>query len=57
MAVDDPTQLAGTRVQRGQNSWVNFSSQVGEKNRKNPENTQFAEQKAGILPDWAQEEY
>jgi hypothetical protein len=37
---------------RGQNSWVNFSSKVGELNRKDPANTVFADQKAGILPDW-----
>jgi hypothetical protein len=34
----------------GQNSWVNFGPH-GEQNRKNPENTIYAEQKAGLLPD------
>lgn len=34
----------------GQNSWVNFGP-FGEQNRKNPENTIYAEQKAGLLPD------
>lgn len=35
----------------GQNNWVNFSRSHGEKNRANPKNTTFAEQKAGLLPD------
>jgi hypothetical protein len=34
----------------GQNSWVNFGPH-GENNRKNPEKTVYAEQKAGLLPD------
>lgn len=34
----------------GQNSWVNFGPH-GEQNRKNPEKTVYAEQKAGLLPD------
>jgi hypothetical protein len=34
----------------GQNNWVNFGP-YGEKNRKNPENTTYAEQKSGLLPD------
>jgi len=34
----------------GQNSWVNFGP-YGEKNKKNPQNTTYAEQKAGLLPD------
>lgn len=37
---------------RGQNSWVNYGPQ-GEANRANPANTTFADQKAGLLPDWA----
>ncbi len=37
---------------RGQNSWVNYGPK-GEANRANPANTTFAEQKAGILPEWA----
>lgn len=36
---------------RGQNSWVNFGPH-GEKNRKDPANTVYADQKAGLLPDW-----
>jgi hypothetical protein len=35
---------------RGQNSWVNYGP-VGEENRKNPANTIYAEQKAGLLPN------
>jgi hypothetical protein len=34
---------------RGQNSWVNYGP-FGEENRKNPANTTYAEQKAGLLP-------
>lgn len=33
----------------GQNSWVNFGPH-GEANRKNPANTIYADQKAGLLP-------
>ncbi len=35
----------------GQNSWVNFSREHGESNRKNPKETKYADQKAGLLPD------
>lgn len=34
----------------GQNNWVNFNKRSGEKNRKDPRNTEYAEQKAGLLP-------
>ena len=34
----------------GQNSWVNFGPHA-EHNRKNPANTIYADQKAGLLPD------
>lgn len=34
----------------GQNSWVNFGP-FGEQNRKNPQNTVYADQKAALLPD------
>lgn len=44
-------QKALTSETMGQNSFVNFSSQVGEHNRKNPSQTIFAEQKAGLLPE------
>ena len=45
-------QRALTSETRGQNSWVNFGPH-GENNRKDPANTIYAEQKAGLLPDWA----
>lgn len=45
-------QKALTTETRGQNSWVNYGPH-GEANRKNPANTVFADQKAGLLPDWA----
>lgn len=35
----------------GQNNWVNFNRKFGDKNRADPKNTVFAEQKAGLLPD------
>ncbi len=34
-----------------QNSWVNFGPHA-ENNKKNPSNTIFAPQKAGLVPDW-----
>lgn len=45
-------QKALTTETRGQNSWVNYGP-MGENNRKNPANTTYADQKAGLLPDWA----
>ena len=45
-------QRALTSETRGQNSWVNFGPH-GEQNRKDPANTVYAEQKAGLLPHWA----
>jgi hypothetical protein len=45
-------QKALTTETRGQNSWVNFGPH-GEHNRKNPASTIYADQKAGLLPDWA----
>lgn len=47
-------QKALTTETRGQNSWVNFGPH-GEANRANPANTIYADQKAGLLPDWAME--
>ncbi len=44
-------QKALTSETRGQNSWVNFGPH-GEDNRRDPANTKYAEQKAGIMPDW-----
>lgn len=41
-----------TTETRGQNSWVNYGP-LGEANRANPANTTYADQKAGLLPDWA----
>lgn len=41
---------------RGQNSWVNYGP-YGSKNRANPKDTTYADQKAGLLPDWALEDY
>jgi hypothetical protein len=37
---------------RGQNSYVNFGPNAAH-NKANPANTIFAEQKVGLLPDWA----
>lgn len=48
-------QKALTSETRGQNSWVNFGPH-GESNRKNPSKTVYAEQKAGLLPDWVTKE-
>jgi predicted GNAT family acetyltransferase len=39
---------------RGQNSWVNFGPH-GENNRKNPAKTIYADQKVGLLPEWAEQ--
>ena len=44
-----------TTETRGQNSWVNFGPH-GAHNRANPAQTVYADQKAGILPDWAHKE-
>jgi hypothetical protein len=40
-----------TTETRGQNSWVNFGPK-GEHNRAKPAETIYAEQKAGLLPEW-----
>lgn len=45
-------QKALTTETRGQNSWVNFGPKAAH-NRANPANTIYADQKAGLLPDWA----
>lgn len=42
---------AMTTETRGQNSWVNYGPH-GEANRKNPQDTVFADQKTGLLPEW-----
>lgn len=44
-------QKALTSETRGQNSWVNFGPH-SEHNRANPANTIYAQQKAGLMPDW-----
>lgn len=49
-------QKALTTETRGQNSWVNFGPH-SENNRKNPQNTIYAEQKAGLMPDWTHQDY
>ena len=49
-------RAALTSETRGQNSWVNFGPH-GHKNRKaSSEDTRFADQKIGLLPDWARNE-
>ena len=47
-------QRALTTETRGQNSWVNYGPH-GDKNRADPQNTTYAAQKAGLMPDWAME--
>lgn len=43
---------AVTSETRGQNSWVNFGP-FGEKNRSaSPEDTVYADQKTGLMPEW-----
>lgn len=46
---------AMTTETRGQNSWVNYGPK-GEANRANPKDTTFADQKAGLLPEWVSTE-
>lgn len=48
-------QKALTTETRGQNSWVNYGPQ-GQANRANPAATTYADQKSGLLPDWAMKE-
>ena len=45
----DEARPAMTAETRGQNFWVNYGPK-GEENRANPQNTTFAQQKAGLLP-------
>ena len=47
-------QKALTTETRGQNSWVNFGPH-GKHNRANPNQTVYADQKAGLMPDWTME--
>ena len=46
---------AMTTETRGQNSWLNFGPH-GEHNRANPKETIYADQKIGLLPEWASTE-
>jgi hypothetical protein len=46
---------AMTSETRGQNSWVNFGP-YGESNRTNQRDTVYADQKVGLLPEWASTE-
>jgi len=41
---------------RGQNSWVNFGPYAQKNINANPLLTEYAEQKTGLLPDWAWKE-
>jgi 8-oxo-dGTP pyrophosphatase MutT (NUDIX family)/GNAT superfamily N-acetyltransferase len=47
-------QKALTTETRGQNSWVHMGPH-GAHNKANPKDTIFADQKAGLLPDWTME--
>lgn len=47
---------AMTTETRGQNSWVNFGPYAEQNRTASPENTQYADQKVGLLPVWASEE-
>ncbi len=44
-----------TTETRGQNSWVNYGP-YGQQNKERPAQTTYADQKAGLLPDWVSEE-
>lgn len=44
-----------TTETRGQNSWVNFGP-YGQQNKERPASTVYADQKAGLLPEWVSEE-
>ena len=49
----DEARPAMTTETRGQNSWLNYGPH-GERNRfAKSEDTKFADQKIGVLPDWA----
>lgn len=47
----ETARRAMTSETRGQNSWVNYGP-LGEQNRADPANTTYAQQKAGLLPEW-----
>ncbi len=44
-----------TTETRGQNSWVNFGP-YGRQNKERPAQTTYADQKAGLMPEWTSEE-
>lgn len=44
-----------TTETRGQNSWVNFGP-YGEQNKERPAQTTYADQKAGLMPEWTSED-
>ena len=47
---------AMTAETRGQNSWVNYGPEGAKNRTAKTEGTTFAEQKAGLLPEWVSEE-
>jgi len=47
---------AMTSETRGQNSWVNFGPYGQQNQTANQENTVYADQKAGLMPDWTTHE-
>lgn len=49
----DLARPAMTNETRGQNSWVNYGPYGATNRTANAENTHFAPQKIGLLPDWA----
>lgn len=46
---------AMTSETRGQNSWVNFGPYGAQNQNANQEDTQYADQKTGILPEWTRQ--
>jgi hypothetical protein len=49
----DAARPAMTTETRGQNSWLNYGPHGAANRTAKTENTVFAEQKQGLLPDWA----
>jgi hypothetical protein len=49
----DEARKAMTSETRGQNSWVNFGPESGLNRGANQLETVYADQKVGLLPDWA----
>lgn len=50
------SKRAMTTETRGQNSWVNFGPHAEFNKKASPSNTEYAEQKIGLLPEWASSE-